>query len=323
MTTNEAEIKEDANTQERDTTVGDQNATESLQNGREANGDDSLAVVPEPNAVGEFIPDEMRRATLWVDGLSTFGFRDRDGWAEIGFIEPEHSLVEMRIYRKPGCNLVWWSKHDFPHSTKDIIITVNSTKVGQLGTYFCRRDHAVWNSPGDARDLCHMPNLAKWYNRQKLPYSFMASGHLSARLRVHDGLFYTYQMSESEAVISRNGGDYWRGRVGRVLGADIASESREILIIKIDGDFEPVEIPLPGPEQYEIMVRTIPSNTNDHFHHVYDVLQKPIANLARFGLRFEPREPFVLACDDPPVTDLPIDTRGAFFPCQCICGGGD
>ena len=283
----------------------------------------SEASTAEENIINQELDHSLRRAFLWVDGLSVFGFHERNDWAEIGFIEPEHSLVEMRIYRQPGCHLVWSTGRDFPHSTKDIIITVNSTRPSELGSFFCDGHEP----PQHREDFCHMPNVAKWFNRVKLPYGPFAGGHLSARVRVHDGRFYTLKKSVSDVVIKKDGAVYYQGKLGRVLGADIVCGPTEILNVKIDavrGVSPEVNIPLADSDEYkyEIMVRTKPTTWNNHFHHIFSVLAKPLTITSRFDLRFDPPEPEIFACDDPRAPEPAIEIKSIEYICETVTGGG-
>lgn len=256
-----------------------------------------------------------RRAVLWVDGLSVFGFHANDKWAEIGFIRPEHSLVEMKIYKK-GCKLFWSTKHDFPYSTDDLVITVNSAAGGALGSYYSDGMPTL----ADDKDFRRMPNLALLHKKVKLPYTANAAHMLSARVRVHDAVFYTLQKSKNKAAIYKNGTEISLGRIGRVLGADIGSVNGGAVVVKIAAvpNVSPeVTITLPGPDQYEIMIRTKPNTLKNHFHHVYCVLAKPSGDNDEFDLMFKPKEPPVRACDD--------STKRVLFGeyiCETVTGGG-
>jgi hypothetical protein len=277
-----------------------------------AGADDNVTnVEPDPS---------KRRAMLWADGLSVFGFHEDEGYAEIGFIRPEHSLVEMRIYEN-GCNLFWSTERDFPYSTENLIITVNSTKWGELGSYFCDCDGR--KPPVKDADFCHMPSAAKMFNRPKLKYTLFYKYMLTARLRVHDGLFYTLKKSVNDAVIYRNGKEIDRKSIGRVLAADLVCSPEEDLMVKIAkirGRSPEVTLPpLKAPHKYEIMVRTKPMTTNNHFHHIFHVLQKPLTSLSTFDLRFMPPEPPILACDD---QEPGLGPRSNDWICETVTGGG-
>lgn len=276
---------------------------------------DELALAPDEKATARRADPARRRAELWVDGLSVFGFHTRKGYAEIAFIEPDHSSVEMRIY-KNGCYLFWSTERDYRKPTEGLIITVNSTKPGEEGTYYCDG----LKPPGDSEDFCHMLNVAHLFGQPNLPYTEAFEDMLTARLRVHDGLFFTKQLSRRNAIVLRDGQEISRKRIGRILGADLVCSPDEDLTIEIaerDGAPPASSIPLKGPDRYEILVRTKAENDHNHFHHVFHVLETPAGSTSTFDARFDDWEPQVPACDDGP------STKGPPFICESVTGAGD
>lgn len=265
-----------------------------------------------------------RRALLWLDGMSVFGFKQANKRAEIGFIRPGHGLVEMRIYQN-GCNLVWSTeKKFFPYSTDDIEITINSTQTGKMG--LCYSDGQT--PPADNEDFRHMPNLATWHDIDQLrDIPDPKNVTLSARLNVQDGVFWTYKRSHGEAIISTQDGEVGRERIGRALGADITCQPDEDLVIeiKVPGVAQNVVVRLDGPHKYEIVVRTKTTpGAGDHFQYVYHVLEAPKGDKRRFTIRFPDPEHDVHTCDESPQEAVPGVAAPLFgeWICETITGGG-
>src|SRR5687768_1431808 len=222
---------------------------------------------PINNWVYEKLNHSQAMAQVLVSGLSVLGFNPNaaNPRAEFGFIGPHHGLVKMEIY-KNGCPNLYWSTQrpaDFPPgSTKDITITINSTKTG-LG----RRYRGEEGIPTDSEDFRHIPSFVDLHGK-RLDIKGNAKSKLSARLDIHDATFYTYLLSSSSTTLIPKHDDNpnddlpspYRA-IGRVIGADILSDSN--LVIKIEHPtgtelVPPLTLPKEAGTQYTIVITTRP-----------------------------------------------------------------
>lgn len=271
------------------------------------------------------------RARVYVDGLSVYSFNQSKKRAEFAFLREHHTTVQVKIYKKDDCK-VFWSSDSIGQSTDNATITINTTKSTKPGAEGKRYQKL----PKDDEDFTHLPNIAEWYGVPSLNYLPDADvkAALTARLNVHDAVFYTLQKSRSLAMRSKGSGSAVPiGQIGRVIGGDIFCLPNEDLIIEIklqDGTVVPVP-PLKNPDKYEITVRTKTAHRGNHFSLIYKILEKP-AGEEEFSLQFaDPEEPSFIHCGDSGVI-LPhdhheeerkeLDILATEFPCQSFGGGG-
>jgi len=283
------------------------NASDSEKN-NQSNDSTNLVVNPcDPNVLLKAVtttplPHDQAAARIFVDGLAVFMFNTNKTRAEFGFLAYQHYAVKMKIY-KNGCNLVWSTEdwNQFPHHTNNIMITINSGKSTKMGSVYQEN-----TTPMPPEDFRRMPNLAQWHGKTELPVLGDAKTHLSARLNIHDAIFYTYKKSRGDAHRNKKTNPlpmpHNLGKVGRIIGGDIFNSVGETIEIKIklqDGSIFTVP-PLVnnGTDKYTITVRTRAiSHIPDHFFLLYKILQLPIG-YDEFNLKFVPPEIHWKHCGD-------------------------
>ena len=280
--------------------------------GREAT--DEIAI-PYPDTITHSKPDHANaRARIWLDGLSVFGFNSKQNQAEVGFIRPMHSLVEMTIYK--NCEHFWSTWTDLPpHAdTNNISITINATKKGMGHHYENATD------PSDSENFAQMVNIATLHGVSSMATLVPYSPNISGRLLVRDAIFYTREMSLNNATITEEVGKTVvqpPDKIGRILGADVFTPPAEDLIVQVS--IPGVELPdihLTAGSAYEIIVRTQSDFEMDHAYLLYRVLKKPHGDSREFSLQFNPGEPNHSApCHG-------ITTMSIEFACETFPGGG-
>lgn len=244
------------------------------------------------NVTGTRPSHDQAQARVLVSGLSIFGFNPAGARAEFGFIKPMHTDLRMDIYERSMRLPVWStaSSQNFPFpNTKDITININSTGTG-IGQRF------EVNPLIDPEDFRRMPGFRYWHG-QRLSFKPGAKAHLTARINVMNGIFYTYQLSKSIALEHKkrkpNGPVQFnnRGVIGRIMGADIFSDEPELVIdLRIHNQTHQVKLPNGQGTQYTIVLTTVATGTgHGHLKHVYDnVLDNP--DLYQYDLEFYPHE---------------------------------
>jgi hypothetical protein len=258
-------------------------------------------------------PDHTKAlACVLVSGLSVLCFNPVDNRAEIGFMRPHHNLLEMEIF-KNGCSPFWSSKTDFEHSMNNVGITINKTKTG-MG----RREE----------DFDYMPDLAKLHKVRGFEPQPNRGAAFSARVDIHDAIFYTHKMSENkvwrhEILDSGSSSKTDIQRIGRILGADIVTSESIIIEIRYrdsGGVIQTFPVPplLNDGSKYSIVLRTLPHDHGDtgagHIKLIYDnVIKKPPGS-PRYDFEYYPGpEPGWSFCD--------VKGRSTQYACENVGGG--
>ena len=261
------------------------------------------------NNVTPIKPDHASAtARIATHGLSVLCFNTGRNCAQIGFFRDQHSPLRMKIFRKNGTEL--WS------TTEDSRISRIRINTGNPGIGL-----RYENSISDDEDFRHMPNLEgdKFYNKP-LGKKLNPHVHFSAIVNINKGIFYTYEKSTSEAIrynVPAHSTHHPRisprnlGQIGKFLGADIFDTT---VAIEITGtNFPDPPPPLQKADgHYSIFIWTHADDENNHFKHIFDVIEKVAAD-PEHSMEFTGQE-----------RGFPFEPRIADVPCQdCPIGEGD
>lgn len=279
-------------------------------------------------------------AHVLISGLSLLSFKGSNPKrAEIAFVKDNHSDVRIEIYENGCPTRIWTTENheNFPYpNTKGLEITINSAKTG-YGSRYQRND----NPPADPEDFRQMPSFIKFHGR-RLP---LKSGHqerITARAKIMDATFYTYEMSTSNTIIHKVHKETHVDqptpgyRIGRILGADIFTNEQKLLIdLRLPNfpNIPPLELPKKANTQYTIVVSTVATDHGHGYGHIKHVYNHILDNsdIHEFDVEFTPEETPWDFCEEihPQAVEhgnsgheheRQVDMKSVQFACECWDG---
>lgn len=229
-------------------------------------------------------------ASLFFDGLGVCCFGADPKRAEFGFIKADGHELEIYICDK----------------NKNVIASFPSSEVPSLdgGEIFIETTDMVATSQYhhplardlDTSDFRWMPDIDRIYD-SAVEFVENATANLHAKIYLNGGVLYTKTLSESNAYLKDTETQREAmslGRVGRVLGADVASEEVKIRIVQKNNEVFELILAKGHESPYYVDIRYncgIPGRSDElsDFHEIYKIVQ-PSATEPRYSLEYDALE---------------------------------